>query len=220
MSILLAAGLDGLTRMVLGTLAVAGAFLIGYVAAMVFLGIGMRAFTRKVIPLKFNKLLRIFAGLAAAILVAMFVFGDGGMGYGAGDGGLPGSGKDSSGPKRDTEVKPDEPKEKVLQPLPKESEKPEGRVRVTVLGGSAVVENRFYLFENQSGGLTLKEVESRVADRRASPGLPLSQIEIYVYQDSSDIGSRAVRDLQVWSTGQGLKVVFPNVQDRMRPLGQ
>jgi len=220
MSILLAEGLDGITRLVLGTLAVAGAFLMGYVAAMLFLSIGMRAFTRKVIPLKLNKLLRIVAGLVAAILVALFVFGEGGMGYGAGSGGLPGSGKGSTGPKAETEVKPDEPKVVPSKVPPKESEKPEGRVRVTVLGGSAVVENRFYQFENQSGGLTLKEIESRVADRRASPGLPLTQIEIYVYQDSSDIGGRAVRDLQEWSIGQGLKVVFPNVGDRMRPLGQ
>jgi len=219
MTILLAEGLNDITRMVLGSLAVAGAFLIGYVAAMLFLGIGMRLLTRKIVPLKFNKLLRIVAGLAAAAIVAMFVFGEGGMGYGAGSGGLPGSGKGEPGPKStapatttDKETLPTDKKQANDSDI-----KPERRVRVTMLGGLAVSEKRFYQFEDQPGGLTLEEIEARVLERRDSPGLPLSQIEIFVYRDSPDSGSRVVRDLHEWSITQGLKVVFPAVQDRMRP---
>lgn len=217
MTTLIANGLDGLTQMVLGVLAVGGAFLLGYVSVMLLLSVGLRIVTKKLVPLRLNKLLRIVGGLALAAIVAMFVFGDGGMGYGAGAGGLPGSGKGAPDRKRTASPTAAELQPPVRETVPPDSDlKPERRVRVTVLGG-AIQSGRFYQFETQPGGLTLDELKTLVADRRDKPGSPLTQIEIMVYRDSPDVGGKVVRDLQTWSNSQGLRVVYPPVGEQLRP---
>src|SRR4051812_39270011 len=83
---LLAAGsFENVGRVIVGVLAVGGAYLAGSFLTWFFLGGIARIIFRKSIQTGVMKVLRIIGGVALALAVASYVFGDGGFGWGPGN---------------------------------------------------------------------------------------------------------------------------------------
>jgi hypothetical protein len=134
--LLLADAISNVGRTVLNILAIAGGFLIGNVLALITCRLLAKFALKKRLPYWLEGLIRVAVGLIVAILVAYFVFGDGGWGFGGSGGGHPGGpGGQSAQQQGDDKEKP---KEKIIEPKPKIEVKPaDETIRITIMRGSS-----------------------------------------------------------------------------------
>jgi hypothetical protein len=211
------ASFENVGRIIVGLMAVAGAFLIGSILTWMILGGVAKFFLRRAFPTGLMKICRVIGGVVVAIVVASFVFGDGGFGWGPGDAqkGDLGKGEEK---KKEEPKKIDPNKEKKEDPLKNKDKEgpPEESVKVTILGGSATDE-KFYLFQNERTPRTLFEIRSLILEQREKSVRPLKMVEIYVYQNSADRNGPVVRNLEKWARETNFGVSFPPVQNELRP---
>lgn len=217
LTILAASSIENVGHVVVGVLAVGGAFLAGSFLTWFFLGGIARIIFRRSIPPGIMKLLRIVGGLTLAFAVATFVFGDGGWGLGTGN-----------EKKGDTGAGVPEKKdpEKKIEPIPAKKEDPlknkendgplEESVKVVILGGDAT-EERFYLFQNDRTPRTLNEIRQLILDQREKSIRPLKMVDIYVYKNSADRNGTVVKRLETWAREERFGISFPPVQNQNRP---
>jgi hypothetical protein len=86
-------------------------------------------------------------------------------------------------------------------------------LRIEMLGGSRVHEERFYLIEGEREPKDLAGLRQAVLERRQQPGrAPLRALEILVYDDSVAKKHSAVRNLEKWAEEQGLAVIAPSTR--------
>jgi hypothetical protein len=178
----------------------------GAIAGAIFVAVAVwfvcRMTVNKQPPRPIRRGLRVLGAIAGAIAAVLFLpIGYGGFGLGSGGLGLgPGGGGFTP-----AEVKT---AESLSKQEAKSHEKPEGRkaTSIVMLGGSLVVGEAFYRFEDDRKALTLAEVQSKLkADMQVIP--PLTAIEIVIYfEDSLARQSAPVVRLVAWANQVGLKV--------------
>ncbi|WP_020473949.1 hypothetical protein [Zavarzinella formosa] len=213
---LFANSLENVGRTLLNFLAIGGGFLLGSIAGWA----AVRVAAKFILLAKPNKTISLIAralgGIAGAILVALFVFGDGGWGFGGSGGGLPGGpgGTDKQQPGQPINEEPKAEPKKIeppkIKPKPPETD---DSVKVVVLGGDAT-QDRFYLLEDEKAPSTLEEVTLKVEARNQAK--KLSRLTIYVYKNSAAMDSAVVGDLKDLARKLDLSIDFPPVQRELR----
>src|SRR5579871_234553 len=83
-------------------------------------------------------------------------------------------------------------------------------LRIEILGGARVKDERFYLLEGEKEPRTLTELRKIIQARRQEPDKPpLRGIVILIYAASVARDHPAVKTLVKWAEGNGLSVTFP-----------
>lgn len=145
---------------------------------------------------------------AFAMWLAVTRSGGGGFGLGSGDGwGLPGRGTGTAG-----QAEKGEKKDTGIEPAPTPP-RPAPRVeplRVKVLGGARVADQRFYVIGNDPPRNWDELLQAVAEAHKREPSL--KEIEIVLYKDSVDPANPAVAGLVKWAKENGYtpKVSFPD----------
>lgn len=177
----MATGLENRVVMVVfKCLAVGGGFLLGYLLGYALAWALNRWALAYKAPEQLKPACAILAGVAIAILVALFVFGEGGSGLFGGGG--PAEGTGTTAPDDSTKMPPTPEKKDELsppKPEPVTPQKPgEVLIRVTILGGSDVPgDEKFYLIDDnpdrKSFGELKEAILTRQADEKRSLGIAI-----------------------------------------------
>lgn len=200
-----------LAQFLVNCLAVGGGFLVGYVLAGGAAWWVDRSFLRKKTPPLVRRLVRILGGIAAAIIVALLVFGRGGGGLGGGQGEGVGSGTTSgTGPGQGSVTDAPPPTTRPAPPVAaKDVPPPDARIRVTVLGGPDVKDQRFYLVDDDPSPRTFAEAKAAVLARKDAAPQKLGVEIRFTTRNTLPRDHPAVTLLADWARDAGLAVVFP-----------
>lgn len=189
-------------------LAVAGGFLLGYWGGKgVAWALDRWVFAQKA-PDLLKRAVSIAAGVALAILVALIVFGEGGVGlFGRGGGSGEGKGQpvdDTKGKTAPTppEAKKDEPAKKNEPKLPPPPPTP-GDVRVAILSGDDVRDGKFYSFDDDPTPRNFEEFKRYILDRKKATKTELTIIFRYKKEPLADNDPQVVGTL-AWVNQQKL----------------
>jgi hypothetical protein len=197
-------------QFIVNCFAVAGGFLVGYTLAGIVTWWIDRTFLRKKTPDIFRQSARVVGGSLLALLIALLVFGRGGGGLGGGLGEDIGSGVSGPnvGPGSDPSSDPIEPP-RPTPPEPTTIPLTAERMRVTMLGGPDVKDQRFYLIDDDATPRTLAEARLAIQARRDATEKPVA-IEIqFSTRHTLPRDHPAVTLLTNWARDAGLTVVFP-----------
>lgn len=201
---------ERVVQLVVNCFAVAGGFLAGYLLTWVVARLLDRWLTGGKSPHQLHLAARIIGGIAVAILVAMFVFGSGGGGTGNGTGGTPGDEKTGTtgggtGPTVPTtnDTKPTV-KTTIENPAP-----PEQRLRVTLLGGDDVRDEKFYLVDDDPTPKAFGEVVTAVNAKKDATQKAVGVEIRFPARNSPAQDHPAVLRLTRWAQASGVTVSFP-----------
>lgn len=196
-------------------LAVAGGFLVGWVLSGLAAWFLDKRLTRGKTPAGVHRVAKILGGVGVAVLVALVVFGRGtgwnflgGGGTGDGDSPAPSTGKGGPGgpntgpPTTDPGKTPPTP----IDPTPPATRE---RVRVTLLGGEAVKNERFYLIDDDATPRTLAETRAALAGRKEAAKLPLGIDLRFAADNALPPTHPAVTLLANWAQQNGVAVTYP-----------
>lgn len=193
-------------KLIEGALATAGGFLVGYVLVWIFGWWADKYLFKRPSPMFAHRVCRMLGGLILAILVAMMVFGGGG---GDGDGTGEGSGNGKASPTNgslDATTPNTTPQPLPTKPLPPTVE----RVRITMLGGSDVKDQKFYLVDDDAMPRAFAEVKAAVQKKKESTAKPLGLEIRFTPQNTLPQDHRAVTQLARWAKDTaGMDVTFP-----------
>jgi hypothetical protein len=175
----------------------AGAWVVGFVVRRVKKWLGRREPTGVI-----GRSLRFIGAFGGGLLVWFMVFAPGGSGLFGGGGSLfgeKGKGAVSSLP-GDT-----------LRTSTREPAAPSGgghapAMRIILLGGTKVAQERFYLIEGEKEAHTLAEVKAAIKERQ---GAGMNAIELLIYENSVAKSHPAVKDLEKWARDNNLTVSEP-----------
>ena len=196
---------EHVTALLMNFLAVGGGFMAGYLLmVLVVYLIGLWVpFTKNQDWLK--KPLYYIGGVVGAIIVALIVFGAGNGGTtdgpGKGDGTTEKTGNSSGTPTGSTEQQP------VTPPTTPEPKGPEETLKITILSGTDVKDEKFYLIEKDRTAKTLDEVKDAIKSRNATTTKPLA-IDIQL-APRTDRNNSGVLDLESWARDAGMRVILP-----------
>lgn len=193
-------------------LAVAGGFLLGYVLTMAAGWAIDRWIARGKTPAGVHKVARFLGGIAMAVLVALIVFGHG-QGWTLFGGGLAGedngTGKSTAAVPAVTKKEPDHT-EKKPPTAPPDTTPARERVRVTMLGGRDVKDQKFYLIDDDPTPRTLAEVKEAVLKKKETTPEKLAVEIRFAAQNTLPQDHPAVQMLARWARETaGLTVTFP-----------
>lgn len=200
---------EALAAFAIKCLAVAGAFLVGYVAfALLALALD-RTFARNRTPEGFKQLFRQLGGLTAAALAAYILFASsGGTGLFGSGSGNPSGPSAPANPKTPTAPPPPAPPTPEPPPSPPDTSplSPADVVlRLRVLGGPDVIEQRFYQFEGSDSALTFSDVQAAILTRKpAGPGKLYLEIA-FPPRNAPPPDHPAVSQLEHWARTQGIQ---------------
>jgi len=187
-------------------LAIAGGAAVGALGSGLLLRlVGKLSLGRKVprIPLRVVQLI----GGATLGVAVYWAFGPGGSGFGGDGSGFSGKGPgDSLSTDMDSRPDPLAAKEPARNERP-----PTGSdvLRVEMLGGDRVKQDRFYLLEGDKQPRNLADLRNAIRARREAKDKPeLERLEIVVYEDSVAPDHPAVRDLKKWAEQNHLSVTM------------
>ncbi len=196
---------EHVTALLMNFLAVGGGFLAGFVLmglAAYFLD---RWLTGGKSPDGLHKVLRMIGGVCGAIIVALIVFGAGNGGTtdgpGKGDGTTERTGNSSGTSTVSTEQQPVTP---LTTPEPKG---PEETLKIMILSGTDVKDEKFYKIEKDPTPKTLAEVKDAIATRKATTTKPLA-IDIQL-TPRTDRNNSGVKELETWARDAGMRVILP-----------
>ncbi|OWK40907.1 hypothetical protein [Fimbriiglobus ruber] len=212
-------GLDStrVAQLAVNVLAVAGGFLVGYIATLIGAKVLDKYLTAGKTPLPLHKVARLLGGAIVALLVALVVFGEGGGGLGSGTGegkekvegtGVgEGTGQTVSvpAPKVDTPTPTPPPKTTQL----KEADKVYDVIRVTVLGGEDVKELKFYRVDDDAVPKTLKELQDAVKTRQQAATKPVAIAYQFAPNGLAGKDTPGTLRLLAFAQHEGLAVVPP-----------
>jgi hypothetical protein len=193
-------------------LAVGGAFLVGYVLTWVVARLLDRSLTAGKSPSAVHKSARFLGGLLLAVIAAIFLFGPGGDGLGFGGGPGEGKGQGAGEGKGGEATKPTQPiSADVKSPEPTKSDPvpPEQRVRVTMLGGEDVKDERFYLLDDDRSPRTFAEVTAAVTAKKSASAKPVGVEVRFTATNTLPRTHPAVLRLTNWAQANGVSVSFP-----------
>lgn len=201
-------GTSQFAQLFVNCLAVLGGFLAGYLLTALFANaIDRMAFRRKS-PQFLHRSLRLLGGIALAALVAFIVFGHG-RGWNLLGGGQDGTGEsEKTGSPSFINVTPEKPAPPSPPPTPVETSGK--RIAVTILGGTDVKAQRFYLIDADATPKSLAEAKEII--RRAAEGAEMApNVEIrFAASNRLAFDHPAVTLLQQWLRKDlKLNVIFP-----------
>ena len=201
---------DRIVRFGMNLLAVGGGFLVGHVLTGVIAWALDRWITGGKTPQGVHRVARMFGGAAVALLVALLLFGQGGYGDGTGPGGG-GADPKGEGPGGGTVTQPTNRDVTPIPPVvnPKDAPPPEQRVRVTMLGGADVKEERFYLIGDDRTPKTFAEVVAAVNAKKAETNKPVG-VEVRFTADNTLAQNHpAVLRVINWARANNVAVTLP-----------
>lgn len=193
---------------VLKFLAILGGAAVGWFGGSVSTKAMGVALKRKQMPQPVRRMNQTLGGLLLGIATGMWVTGEGGGGFGFGPG--MGSGPGGSEP---TSM------EQQTAPMPATPSVQEGdkggeplqpiTLRVTMLGGGQVRDQRFYQLEEEATPLTLAGLRDTLLERRRQKqrGI-LKGLEIVITPESVAKDHPAVRELEKWARENDLRVTM------------
>lgn len=192
---------DRIAAMAMNALAVGGGFLAGYLLATLAAYFLDRWLTGGKSPVGLHKTVRAIGGVCGAVLVALLVFGDGtGTGRGDGPGTTPSTGA-GAGTTAVTTLAPD-PATKDKPPEPPRTEE---IVRVKILSGVDVVEERFYVLDGETVAVTLEGIKRELAARKKASAKSLTvQIDLGERTDQNGSGVQSLKRV-AQDAGYGVK---------------
>jgi amino acid transporter len=203
---------EALKEFVNNLLLVAGGFLIGYLlGGVVGWALGKYVFRQKE-PDLLHRASRIIGGATLALIVALIVFTGRGRPFGEGGDGR-GSPANDAVPANTTPSNPD-PSPKVepskITPPPKITPG-DVTIRVTVLGGEDVLNDRYYLIDDDHSPKTFAELKAAVLDRKSKePGKVMVAI-LFPARNALPRESLAVTQVSKWVNEEAkLDVIFPS----------
>ncbi|MBX3398049.1 MAG: hypothetical protein KF873_04860 [Gemmataceae bacterium] len=192
-----------LAKLIEGALATVGAFLVGYVLVALLGWLFDKYLLKRKSPELLHRVCRLLGGLILAILVAMMLFGGGGgSGDGTGDGA--GTGTASPGPASNAEsTDPKAVAAKVAPPV-------EVRVRVLVLGGTDVKDQKFYVVDDDPAPLAFADAKSAIQRKKDATAKSVGLEIRFPVQNALPRDHPAIAQLARWA-GEvaGLTVTFP-----------
>jgi hypothetical protein len=193
-----------LAKLIEGALATVGAFLVGYVLAAIFGWWFDKYVIKRSSPDLLHRIGRILGGLILAILVAMMLFGGGG---GSGDGTGEGSGSGRASPAGGT---PDSEANDPKAIAAKTNPQVEVRVRVLVLGGTDVKDQKFYLVDDDPAPLAFADAKTAIQRKKDTTAKSVGLEIRFPVQNALPRDHPAVVRLANWaSETAGLTVSFP-----------
>ena len=204
-----------ITQFFLNCLAVGG----GFLAGMLIGKLSAKAFDKWIIgkptPDGLHKVAMYLCGIIVAIIVALVVFGDGtgkGTGSSKGTGEGEGEGKSANTNKGDGAA-PTTPTTKEMPPIelvPKDPALPTELLKVILLGGEDVVEERFYKLSDINKALNFEEIKTEILQRKNAS---TKKMGLEIRLDPKNMLPRehvAVRRLEKWArTEAAMSVLFP-----------
>jgi hypothetical protein len=200
MPVLLGFTTERVTDFAVKGLAVAGAFVVGLalVGLIVYL-LDHSLFGKKTPPL-LKRVTRITGGLAAAILAALWLFGNGG-GTGGGSGNATGPAEGAS----PTATSPTSITVPALTPTPPPPDA-DAFLRITVLGGSDVMGEKFYKVDDDAVPKSIGEIDTIYKSRK----MPDKKFAIVlILGDRTDPDGFGVGQLRSWARRTGLGIHEP-----------
>jgi hypothetical protein len=178
-------GLEARVRdFVIYILAVVGGFVLGNLLTLILCRLlGKRVFKQR-IPEPIERALRVIGGILLALLVAFLLYrgwGFGGTGAGEGkEAGGPGPGKENPGNEKQPRSKTTTNQETVTV------------TRLVVTIQPAMDYPRTFRFEGAVEGLEMDAATKKLDELKAAGGDQLQLLELRVYKNSSEIGTRDV----------------------------
>jgi hypothetical protein len=203
---------EAINEFVHNLLLVAGGFLVGYLIGWLC----SWAFGRYVLRLSSTSNLQAFGrpigGFALALVVALLVFTGKGRPNGEGGEGKGTVVDESSKGKASQSVAT--PPEQKLDPKvapPKVDIKPaDVTLRVTILGGADVIDERFYLLEDDRAPKNFSDLKSAVLERKAKEKGKVMLAVLFPLKNALPREHPAVTQVGRWAAEDaGLDVVFP-----------
>jgi hypothetical protein len=195
----------------LNGLAVGGAFLVGYLLTWLLAKLLDNWMTAGKSPPAVHKTVRILGGLLAAVVAAIFLFGPGGSGLGfggaQGEGKGQGTGEQQGGGDPTKQTQPISTDAKPTEQQKTEAVPPDQRLRVTVLGGENVTEQRFYQLEGESIALDYAALKAAVTKQQQAGGKPVA-IEVR-YATGAGPDTPGTTQLRRQATNDGLTIILP-----------
>ncbi len=202
-----------ITQFFLNCLAVGGGFLGGMLLGKVSAKLFDKFIVGRKTPDGFHQVAMYLCGIIVAILVALMVFGDGtGEGNGAGKGTGEGDSK-TTNTSSGAGTAPTTPTTKESPPIelvPKDPALPTELLKVTLLGGEDVVEERFYKLSDINKALNFEEIKTEILQRKKAS---TKKMGLEIRLDPKNMLPRehiAVRRLENWArTEAEMSVLFP-----------
>ncbi|MBA4187633.1 MAG: hypothetical protein C0467_06395 [Planctomycetaceae bacterium] len=205
---------NAITELINDCLLVAGGFLVGYVLGGVLAwAVGRYIFKQKDTS-NFKAIGKPVCGAILAVIVAMIVFTGKGKPIGEGGDGKGSSNNDpNSGKSNPPNPNPDLKTDPKVSP-PKVDIKPaDVTLRVTVLGGVDVVNERFYLLDDDRTPKTFAELKTAISERRAKEKGKVVVAVLFPTKNALPREHPAVTQVGKWAAEEaGLDVVFPAVK--------
>ncbi len=200
-------GMVDLGLQILKVLAVIGGATVGGLGSGWLLRFGAKVLVHRPVPPLLARLVQLLGAVLLGWAVWLWVYGLGGSGWGMG-GGIGGLGSGvqpgtnaqkaaSSGsqPEARVEITPDKPT--ATTP---ESGVGSAILRVEMLGGARVREQRFYRLEGETEARTFTQLRQAIAERRQQkPQSVMKSIDIVIYENSVSKDHPAVKDLEKWA---------------------
>jgi hypothetical protein len=209
-------GMLDLGMQILKGLAVVGGAAVGAVGSGLLLRLAARLSFQRKVPRKVLVPVRALGAVALGLAVWAWVSSSGD--WGPGMGGWLGSG--GSGAKiaehdraADESAEPKGEQDKASPGRSERASRPEqsrDSLRIDILGGARVKEERFYVLEGNKEPLTLSEVRKAIQARRQEPDKPpLKGIVIMIFGTSVARDHPAAKNLVKWAEENRLSVTFP-----------
>jgi hypothetical protein len=190
-------------------LLVAGGFLVGYLLGG---GIGW-ALSKWVFRQKdadtLRRLGRPIGGVLLALIVAIIVFTGKGKPHGEGGDGKGTPSTDPNGNAAPSTTNPDAKTDHKVTP-PKIDIKPaDVIIRVTILGGEDVMNERFYLIDDDRSPKTFDELKSAITTMKGKEKGKVTIAIVFPMKNRLPRVHIAVTQVEKWADESGLDVVFP-----------
>ena len=193
-----------LAKLIEGALATIGAFLVGYILVAILGWWLDKYLLKRRSPDLLHRVCRLLGGLILALLVAMMLFGGGGgSGDGTGDGTGTGKASPSSASSNSESADPKAATAVVLPPV-------EVRIRVLVLGGTDVKDQKFYVVDDDATPLALADAKAAILKKKDATAKSIGLEIRFPVQNALPRDHPAVSQFVRWAgETAGLTVTFP-----------
>jgi hypothetical protein len=206
-------GMLDLGMQILKGLAVVGGAVVGGWGSGLLFRLLVRLSVQRSAPAKVVMPVRILGAVALGLAVWVWAFSSGGSGpglggwFGSGTGGQTSETHKESGPSSEPAA---EPKVDGPERTPPQSQPGPDTLRIEILGGARVQQERFYLLEGENQPRTLPEVRKIIQARQQQRDKPpLKGLVILIYGSSVARDHPAVKNLVKWAEEHRLSVTFP-----------
>jgi hypothetical protein len=194
-------------------LAVAGGVAVGGLGGGALIRLLVRWTVQRPTPRPVVRLVQVLGAVVVGLAVWIWAFGPGGSGFGWGGGlgwGGSGQGSDKTTESNTDKNAPKKPPTSDKEPRPAGADV----LRVEVLGGERVREQRFYVLVDSDDPQpkTLEELRRTIKTRQDAPNRPkLQRLEILYNGESVALGTLAMKNLEKLAEQVGLEMTLHKI---------